>query len=67
MDLHEFCTRINSPLSCRAAGGSGGSALVLHRNIKPENLLINIDMLQVKLIDFGCVVVKELVLTEVCR
>ncbi|XP_053343188.1 serine/threonine-protein kinase pim-3-like, partial [Clarias gariepinus] len=64
IDLREFCTRINSPLSeplarlvmrqVIQAARHCCDRQVLHRDIKPENLLINIDTLKVKLIDFGC-------------
>lgn len=64
VDLREFCTHMNSqlcePLACEIMWQVVQAAChccdcgVLHHDIKAENLLINIDTLQGKLIDFGC-------------
>ncbi|XP_060754241.1 serine/threonine-protein kinase pim-1-like, partial [Neoarius graeffei] len=64
VDLREFCTHMNSqlcePLACEIMWQVVQAARhccdcgVLHHDIKAENLLINIDTLQGKLIDFGC-------------
>ncbi|XP_053095372.1 serine/threonine-protein kinase pim-1 [Pangasianodon hypophthalmus] len=64
MDLREFCKLQNGRLSeahtrdimlqvVRAARHCCDRG-VLHRDIKAQNLLINTETLQVKLIDFGC-------------
>ncbi|KAK3506358.1 hypothetical protein QTP70_029762, partial [Hemibagrus guttatus] len=64
MDLFKFCYHVNGPLSEPVARVVMRQVVqaarhccergVIHRDIKPGNLLFNPETLEVKLIDFGC-------------